>query len=742
MKPGSPELFLAHRGAMGAQAGAAQPRHAVQFYDREVALCDSVARFLGGGLAAGGPAIVIATADHLAALRDRLSAAHFDVDAACSTGRLTLLDAAETLSAFMAGGRPHWGPFRHVVGGTVARARRAHPGGLAHAYGEMVDLLWREGNEEGALELERFWNDLAKEHDFSLLCGYSMGNFLNASDGPGFEAVCGRHSHVLPAEGLPPLDDPSGLMREVSRLQQRSRALETELERRRQLEASLLRALAEQGRAQAELSRSQEDLRDFVENAVEGLHWVGPDGTILWANRAELELLDYGRGEYVGRHISEFHADAAACADILARLSRGETLRNYEARLRRKDGAIRHVLIDSNVLFRDGKFVHTRCFTRDITERREVEERLRDASRAKDEFLAMLGHELRNPLAPIVTALELMKLKGDVGSTREQQVIERQVKHMARLVDDLLDVSRVTRGLVRLNKEPIELADAAAKAVEIASPLLEQKQHHFSASVPRSGLRLEADPTRLTQIIANLLTNAAKYTERGGRIALGAGREGPELVLSVKDDGNGIGPELLPRVFDPFVQGHQSPDRAEGGLGIGLTLVRSLVQAHGGSVHALSEGKGRGAEFVVRLPALAGDEARAEPPSADGRPPRAHAERRRVLVVDDNVDAADLLAGLLRSVGHDVEVAHDGPQALDVLAAFTPDVAILDIGLPVMDGYELAARLREGLAPPRLVAMTGYGQESDRARSAAAGFDLHLVKPVAPRELLALIEAG
>jgi PAS domain S-box-containing protein len=464
----------------------------------------------------------------------------------------------------------------------------------------------------------------------------------------------------------------------------------------------------------------------------------------LWANRAELELLGYQRDEYVGRHISEFHADPAVCADILARLSRGETLRNYEARLRRKDGATRHVLIDSNVLFRDGKFVHTRCFTRDVTERREVEERLREASRAKDEFLAMLGHELRNPLAPIVTALELMKLKGDVGTTREQQVIERQVKHMTRLVDDLLDVSRVTRGLVRLDKEPIELADAVAKAVEVASPLLEQKQHHFSASVPRSGLRLEADPTRLTQIIANLLTNAAKYTGRGGRISLGAGREGPELVLSVKDDGDGIGPELLPRVFEPFVQGYQSPERAEGGLGIGLTLVRSLVQAHGGSVCARSEGKGRGSEFVVRLPALTGEEAGAEPPSASGRTPRAHAGRRRVLVVDDNVDAADLLAGLLRSSGHDVEVAHDGPQALDALATFTPDIAILDIGLPVMDGYELAARLREGLAAPRLrlVAMTGYGQESDRARSSAAGFDRHLVKPVAPRELLALIEAG
>jgi PAS domain S-box-containing protein len=370
----------------------------------------------------------------------------------------------------------------------------------------------------------------------------------------------------------------------------------------------------------------------------------------------------------------------------------------------------------------------------------EAQSRAEAASRAKDEFLAMLGHELRNPLAPIVTALQLMKLRGDQRSSKEQQVIERQISHLLRLVDDLLDVSRITRGKVNLRKEPIELAEAVAKAVEIASPLLEQKQHRFTVSVPAQGMCLEADPIRLAQVIANLLTNAAKYTEPGGHIRVSAVRQGPDLVISVKDDGSGIEPDDLSQIFDLFVQGPRSADRGQGGLGIGLTLVRNLVRMHGGEVTASSEGAGKGSEFVVRLPALDPGDTRPPAPIPGPLDRTPSAAPRRVLLVDDNVDAVEVLGELVRSAGHEVILVHDGPQALRVVESFRPDVAILDIGLPVMDGYELAARLRERL-PLRLAALTGYGQDHDRARSAAAGFQAHFVKPVMPEVLLAYIDA-
>ena len=359
------------------------------------------------------------------------------------------------------------------------------------------------------------------------------------------------------------------------------------------------------------------------------------------------------------------------------------------------------------------------------------------ASRAKDEFLAMLGHELRNPLAPIVTALQLLKLRGDLKLGREQAILDRQVKHLIRLVDDLLDISRVTRGMVELRREKLELHTVVARAVEMASPLLEQKLHSFSARVPHIGMRLNGDETRLAQAIGNLLTNAARYTPPGGSVVLDAAREGDELVVKVRDNGNGIRPELLPRVFDLFVQGDRSIERAEGGLGIGLTLVRTFIAMHGGSVAAFSDGPGKGSEFVLRLPALPIAPIASSPPRPDA--PARHAHALRVLVVDDNEDAAELLGEALAAAGHEVRIAHDAPEALAAARDFAPEVAVLDIGLPVMDGYELASRLRGDPRPPRLIAVTGYGQQTDRARSQAAGFERHLVKPVDLEELLAAL---
>ena len=372
-----------------------------------------------------------------------------------------------------------------------------------------------------------------------------------------------------------------------------------------------------------------------------------------------------------------------------------------------------------------------RLFAAESQARAEAE----SASRSKDEFLAMLGHELRNPLAPIVTALHLMKVRGDDALLKERTVIERQITHLTRLVDDLLDVSRITRGKVALKRERIEIAEVVAKAIELSSPLLEQRQHHLSIRVATHGLALDGDSTRLAQVVSNLLTNAAKYTAPGGHIEVSASREAERIVLAVRDDGIGIDPAILPRVFDLFTQERQSIDRSLGGLGLGLAIVRSLVAAHDGTVSAFSEGRGRGSLFTVELPAAARQDADA---GALQAPLPLAGRESRVLIVDDNRDAAALMADVLHASGHATAVAYDGPAALQLAADFHPQVALLDIGLPVMDGYELARRLRALLGAVRLVAVTGYGQPEDRELALQAGFDAHLVKPV---DIQALHEA-
>jgi PAS domain S-box-containing protein len=402
------------------------------------------------------------------------------------------------------------------------------------------------------------------------------------------------------------------------------------------------------------------------------------------------------------------------------------------APLRAADGTIEGVLV---VAF---------DVTTEIQARREVE-RLRAAAeaanRTKDEFLAILGHELRNPLAPILTALQLMTLRGEAGAERERTVIDRQVRHLVRLVDDLLDVSRIARGKIELRRRAVEMADIVAAAVESTSPLIEERQHELHIRVPRHGLRVSGDATRLTQVLTNIISNAAKYTEPRGRITVAAERAGEQVVVRVRDSGIGIAPAMLPTIFDMFIQGRQALDRSQGGLGLGLTIVRSLVTLHGGTVEAVSEGLGLGTEFTVRLPALA--EGTDEQPSMRASPAAApRPQPSRVLVVDDNVDAARLLADALTELGYETRVAFDGPHALGEAASFAPEVALLDLGLPLMDGYEVARQLTALApgAPPLLIALTGYGQGSDHERSAAAGFTRHVVKPVDVAELGTLVE--
>jgi PAS domain S-box-containing protein len=379
----------------------------------------------------------------------------------------------------------------------------------------------------------------------------------------------------------------------------------------------------------------------------------------------------------------------------------------------------------------DGTFVYD-GIVMDVTARRRAEEALREADKRKDEFLATLAHELRNPLAPVRNALEILKRTNDPAAAVEARaMMERQLRQMVRLIDDLLDVSRITRGKLELRREPIDLRGAAAQAVEAARPALEAGGHELSVDLGGEPLPVFADATRLAQVLVNLLNNAAKYTERGGKVALAVSREGSEAVARVRDTGVGIPAEMLGPIFEPFVQADRSLERAQGGLGIGLTLVKRILDLHGGAVEARSDGPGCGSEFIVRLPL-------ADAPTDAGGAGAGEAEMPgnpaslRVLVVDDNRDAADSLAVLLEFAGHEARVAHGGEAALRLFEAVRPHVVLADISMPGMSGHELARRLRQRPGGERvlLIATSGYGQEEDRKRSREAGFDGHLVKPI------------
>ncbi|MBI3409406.1 MAG: MASE1 domain-containing protein [Planctomycetes bacterium] len=496
-----------------------------------------------------------------------------------------------------------------------------------------------------------------------------------------------------------------------------------------------------------ERSRAEEQVRfqaHMLDSIGQATIATRSDGTIFYWNRFAETLYNWSAAEVVGKNVIDIvvpPAGRAAAQAIMDKLRAGKSW-SGELTVQRKDGAGFPVLVtDTPVFDKLGKPAGVIGTYVDISERKR-------ADRRKDEFLAMLAHELRNPLAPIRNAVQILKMPGVEASTLKstRDIMERQVEHLVRLVDDLLDVSRIMRGKIELRKERIALAGAVARAVETADPAIQERGHELTVAIPPEAIFLNADPVRMAQVIANLLNNAAKYTEPGGRITLSAALEGREAVVRVRDTGIGIASEMLPHIFDLFVQADQSLDRSQGGMGIGLTLVRTLVEMHGGRVGVDSAGLGRGSEFFIRLPAVQRALPRAQAPEkvrepADGAA-AAPLPRRRVLVVDDNVDAAESLAMLLRLEGQEVLVAHDGPAALEAAGAVPPDLVFLDIGMPGMDGYEVARRLRRrpGMRKITLVALTGWGQEEDRLRSLEAGFDNHFVKPVEPgllQELLA-----
>ncbi len=477
----------------------------------------------------------------------------------------------------------------------------------------------------------------------------------------------------------------------------------------------------------------------IVESSEDAIISKTLDGVITSWNVGAERLFGYAAEEAVGRSITLIIPPERGEEErlVLERLRRGERIEHYETIRRSKQGRLMDIsLTISPIRDRSGRIIGASKVARDITRRKEVERALEEADRRKNEFLAILSHELRNPLAPIRNAAQILRVTAPPLPELQwaRDVIDRQVQQMTRLVDDLFDVSRITRGKMVLRKRRVDLAAVVTTTVEASRPTIEKRGHDLTVVLPPESIHLEADPTRLAQILSNLLNNAAKYTDRGGRIALTAERNGDGVCIRVKDTGIGMPAEMLPRVFDMFTQVEPSLDRSQGGLGIGLTLVQRLVQLHGGAVEAHSDGLGMGSEFVVRLPiarARDGEKAAAPAGARDGEKPVALRAGYRILVVDDNQDAADSLAVLLRMSGNEVHTARDGLEAVGAAAAFEPDVVLLDIGLPKLNGYEAARRIREergdGIV---LIALTGWGQEEHRRRSKEAGFDHHLTKPV------------
>jgi PAS domain S-box-containing protein len=490
----------------------------------------------------------------------------------------------------------------------------------------------------------------------------------------------------------------------------------------------------------SERRRAEEERDRFFAVGTDMLVVAGFDGYFKQVSPAWERVLGWTAQELTTQPWLHFvHPDDRAATEAEARrLFLGEETIWFENRYRTKGGEYRWLSWKARPYLAE-RLLYSGAI--DITERKHIEEQLREADRRKDEFLATLAHELRNPLAPLRNAAQLLKLPQLDSATveRSREIMERQVQHLVRLVDDLLDVSRVMRGKIVLRKESIDLASIVARAVETVQPLIDAQAHTLKIELPSEPLPLEADPVRLTQVVGNLLTNAAKYTEAGGCITLTAVRDGDTAVLRVRDTGIGIAAEMLPKIFDLFIQVEPGASQSQGGLGIGLTLVKNLLAMHQGTIEAASAGLGQGSEFVVRLPLVAA----VAPPQekAIGVEKRPRPPGRRVLVVDDNVDAADSLALMLKMMGNEVHVARDGLAAVEEAAEFRPDLILLDIGMPKLNGYEACRRIR---AQPScrnavIVALTGWGQEEDRRRSQDAGFNDHLVKPVEPGALQKLL---
>ena len=559
---------------------------------------------------------------------------------------------------------------------------------------------------------------------------FYAGEVLKTADGLPLGTLCILDTRPRP-EGLTDL--------QAFTLQTLARQVWTQLELRKIVHDQQA-LLAEQRRTQAELRQARDRFEDIVSQAATGVVQADADGRITLVNRKFCDMLGYDMDELLTLTVIGITAPGSVEATLAAlqKVVAGDAGAVVQKQYRRKDGSFLWATSSVSAMRGPaGEHQGVVAIIVDITDSRMAEESLRklaadlsEADQRKTEFLATLAHELRNPLAPISSGLSLLKLGGDnaasVGKIRE--MMERQVAQMVRLIDDLLDVARISGGKIHLKKSRVELKGVMASAIETSLPFIEHGGHKLVVATPDASLLLDADATRIAQVISNLLNNAAKYTPVGGRIEIAARQQGAEVLISVADNGVGIAAESLSSIFDMFSQVRHNLNRAQGGLGVGLSLVRRLVGMHGGTVMAASAGSGEGSIFTVRLPLAPGT---VPTPRLDAAGAAAPGKPLRLLVADDNVDAAEMLAAMLELQGHATRIAHNGRDALALAREFQPEVAFLDIGMPDMNGYETAAAIRAiaGLEPMILVALTGWGDERDRAQSHEAGFDHHLTKP-------------
>jgi PAS domain S-box-containing protein len=493
--------------------------------------------------------------------------------------------------------------------------------------------------------------------------------------------------------------------------------------------------------------RSEEQFRLLVEGVRDfAIFMLDPEGRVVTWNLGAEQITGYTAREILGEAFSRFYPEEQIhrkWPNYLLEAAKSAGRIEDEGWRIRKDGSRFWGSVTITALYDDdGGLRGFAKVTRDLTERKRMEA-LEENTRRINEFLAMLAHELRNPLAPIRNAVSVMRMKPlkDPSLDWSTDVIERQVSHLARLVDDLLDMSRITSGRIRLRNEVLEVAVVVARALDASRPFIAERRHSLDVAMSDAPMRIKGDLARLSQALVNLLSNAARYTPEGGRIWVTTAKEGQDAVIRVRDSGIGLPGDLVNRVFDLFSQGKRGLDRSEGGLGIGLTLVRRLVEMHGGTVNAHSAGANRGSEFVVRLPCVDSEQQAAASRTEDIR--AESSSRRRVLVVDDSRDAADSMRMLLQLWGHEARAVYDGQAAVSAAAEFSPDVVLLDIGLPGTNGYEVARQIRNLPTGSEavLVAVTGYGQDVDRIRSHDAGMQHHLIKPVEPSDLERLLDA-
>jgi PAS domain S-box-containing protein len=579
--------------------------HSVQFYGDDAFLLDELSGFVGSALGAGDAAVVIATRTHRDGLARRLEERGLNISLAVAQGRYVALDAAETLSKFMHTGQPDPALFTGLVGGIVARAAGAAMSERPRvaAFGEMVSLLWAEGKPEAAIRLEQLWNDLARTHAFDLRCAYPMSLFDHSSDGEPLATICSAHSSVIPAESYTSLAGEDERLRAITFLQQKARALETEMEERRKVQESLLRREAE--------------LADFLENALEGVQQVDAAQVVVWANKAMLDLLGYAPKEYIGHPLSEFCVHEHALDQFWRSLMRREDIYDYPAELRSKDGSSKHVLIHSNGLWEedpggDDCFVHARCFVRDVTDHKRMEQallernlELREAITIRDEFVSVAAHELKTPVTSLRGFAQLLlrdfQRKGETSPERLHaalNAIDQQTGKLTGLVSRLLDTAQIEAGKLRI--EPVS-TDLAALVRSVLAQQEGSANHTLVFDGPEH-LEALVDPVRFEQVLTNLLDNAIKFSPRGGivTVALGHGEDGGAR-LSVTDQGVGIAPAKREAIFDRFHQAHDEHHLS--GMGLGLYIAREIIELHGGHIQ-LEEPERPGSRFVVTLPPM------------------------------------------------------------------------------------------------------------------------------------------